>query len=432
MEHLHKLSEVYGSNNEPPLSYVERPTVDGAFRQALDSYGIAVLHGRSKQGKSTLRKKYIKQITTSGQINKQAIPYVEIKCSYKTTIGSFYKDLLKTAGYVDYTQHQTTETTQARTQKNLNLSVKILGGGILNEDNQQTGSTKTGSTFPVDIENINDILRALENVNFDKLIILEDFQYVNDDQIAAFTVEFKHLMEAGYRILVIGVWMDKGRLESYNGDLETRVNNIDCSDWTREQMRAVILKGAPYLNIKWSDEIIEYIIVNSFGNIGILQKICYQTCYDLLIYETQPSEIQLNDITPVERVVSAINDTITNRLTGNFDRFVKGLSSSKLKLHSWILRFILSHTTDELRRGLSKYNLQKWLHQHHPQNGNIQSNSVDDALRRIVQLQRVKEINPPLFDYSSQKIMVVDDNLLLFMDRLSSADRIELLERYGG
>lgn len=92
------LAEVCGiMANTTPLSYVERADVDDDLRYALNSYGIVVVYGRSKQGKSTLRCKYVKPRINAGIAG--GIDSVEIRCTENMTVADIYKRLLNIAGY---------------------------------------------------------------------------------------------------------------------------------------------------------------------------------------------------------------------------------------------------------------------------------------------------------------------------------------------
>ncbi|RXT00968.1 hypothetical protein EIZ39_25740 [Ammoniphilus sp. CFH 90114] len=54
---------------------------------------------------------------------------------------------------------------------------------------------------------------------------------------------------------------------------------IPVEPWNYDDFEKVILKGNRELNIGFSDNIVEKIKGISFGNIGIVQELCKETCY---------------------------------------------------------------------------------------------------------------------------------------------------------
>ena len=53
---VYSLDEVYGISRDVPLNYIERESVDGAFRKNLRRGKHITIFGSSKQGKTCLRK----------------------------------------------------------------------------------------------------------------------------------------------------------------------------------------------------------------------------------------------------------------------------------------------------------------------------------------------------------------------------------------
>lgn len=268
----------------------------------------------------------------------------------------------------------------------------------------------------------------LKKLNFNKLVILEDFQYLSEETTRDLSVELKHLLEEGFKFLIIGIWTNKVRLNTYNGDLSGRMHYINCSDWSSSDLKKVILKGAEHLNITWADEIIDLIVNSSMANIGIMQRICHQVCESMRIRETQANCVLIADIQLVHNIIGKIIQQEQDRLNENFVRIAKGFNKSKHELYRWILKCILSCDESELVDGLHRQKLYTWVHDNHPQNGSIHNTSIDMALSRIVQLQNRENIRPPLFDYALQKIMIVDDYLLLYLRSLNEEELSGLVE----
>jgi len=91
------LNKVFGVSNEPIATYIERPKVDKMFLDGLTRNKHIIIYGSSKQGKTALTVKHLKEKD-----------FVRINCShnsqpidlYKSLVGRF--ELLMHIGTVQY------------------------------------------------------------------------------------------------------------------------------------------------------------------------------------------------------------------------------------------------------------------------------------------------------------------------------------------
>lgn len=86
-DRTYKLTDVFGTSREVPLTYVQRPGVDDRFLNDITRDKHLVIHGSSKQGKTCLRKYHLKQSD-----------YVLLQCTRESSKASVYEMLLKHAG----------------------------------------------------------------------------------------------------------------------------------------------------------------------------------------------------------------------------------------------------------------------------------------------------------------------------------------------
>ena len=85
---VYSLDEVYGISRDVPLNYIERESVDGAFRKNLRRGKHITIFGSSKQGKTCLRKHCL-----------NISEYIVVQCSNKWTLSDLNAHILKQAGY---------------------------------------------------------------------------------------------------------------------------------------------------------------------------------------------------------------------------------------------------------------------------------------------------------------------------------------------
>lgn len=89
-----QIERTFGVSNRILDSYIERKGIDDRFKEALRGRNIIVVHGSSKQGKTSLWKKHVDP--------KDRYP---LNCGTITNIEDLHTQILKTAGFT--ITHQT-------------------------------------------------------------------------------------------------------------------------------------------------------------------------------------------------------------------------------------------------------------------------------------------------------------------------------------
>ena len=84
----YSMYEIFGVARDVPRNYVVRDQVDTALVDALTQNKHIVIHGSSKQGKTSLRKNTL--LTTD---------YIYVTCSNKWTLVDLHNAILKAAGF---------------------------------------------------------------------------------------------------------------------------------------------------------------------------------------------------------------------------------------------------------------------------------------------------------------------------------------------
>ena len=82
-----KTAEVFGVSNEQIASYIERDEVDAKFLEGLERNKHIIVFGASKQGKTALTNKHLKEEQ-----------FVRVNCSPQTTSIDIYKSMLRQLG----------------------------------------------------------------------------------------------------------------------------------------------------------------------------------------------------------------------------------------------------------------------------------------------------------------------------------------------
>ncbi len=419
-EQTHTVDEVFGINRDLPLNYVARDSADNVLVNNLARRQHLVIYGSSKQGKTSLRKHCLN--TTD---------YIVVHCSNKWSLEQIHEAILKQAGY-----EITVSTTKNTSGKHKIFAKAIAGflgygaeGGAEAEKTEESGITKV--PLELDPSDVNDIIAALNNINFTKFIVLEDFHYLPIETQRDFSVALKAFHEnSKLCFIIIGVWLEENRLSVYNGDLVGRLLPINADKWERDELEKVINYGEALLNIQFSENFKNELLDSCYGSIYIVQETCHQCCVSENIHVTQVEHKTIENNVSCKEII----DNVVNQQGGRFNSFLaqfsEGFQDTELEMHKWLLYPILTAEIDEIEKGFRQSVIRQKLQEKHPRGNDLNSGNVTQSLQSATSLQIKKEIKPMVLDYdqTNLRLNIVDKSFQIWLSR---QDRNELLELVG-
>lgn len=413
---VHRAADVYGIGRELPLNYVPRKAVDEYFVANLTRDKHVIIYGSSKQGKTSLRKHCLNDDD-----------YIVIHCSNKWGIADLNAAILKRVGY-EVTQ-SSTKTASGRNKIIAGFKVSLFGVGVeLGGENEHSNSSAiTTAPLELDPEDVNDIISALHG--FSRFIVLEDFHYLPIDTQKDFSVALKAFHEQSKLcFIIVGVWLEEGRLTVYNGDLTGRMVGVNADKWTKGELLEVISVGEALLNISFSESFKNRVIELCLDSVYIVQEACYQACVKAGINFTQ--ETMASDI-GCNLDGSGLIREVVNQQTGRYNSFITlfagGFQETALQMYKWLLYPVLTAESTDLESGLTYRRMRDVLRLHHPEGVALNIGNLTQALQSAASLQVKKEIKPIVLDYdqTNLKLNVVDRGFLIW---LTNQHRNELLE----
>jgi len=414
---ISSVDDVFGITRELPQNYVGRESVDSKLKNDLDRGKHIVVYGSSKQGKTCLRKHCIDfedQIT--------------VQCNNKWDLKNIHSTILKEAGYeITLSEKQTVSGTQ-KIKASLRAGIPQFGASTSAEE-EQTESTETETKeLELDPTDVNDVIRALRGINFEKYIILEDFHYLPEETQKDFAVALKAFHEASpFCFLVVGVWLEENRLIVYNGDLTGRVIAVNADEWNHNQLRRVIEKGEDILNVKYDLDFKDDLIRNCFDSVYIVQEVCRNVALDQGVSETQPKLKRLAEETDAKGMINKVVNDQSARYRGFIRQFSDGFQATELEMYKWILYPILTADTGDLESGIIYAELREQLQNKHPRGSDLNPGNLTQALKSTASLQVDKDIKPIILDYdqTNRRLSIVDRGFLIWLDNQSTDDLLE-------
>jgi hypothetical protein len=271
-----KTDEIYGITRDLPLNYVIRKNVDDKLIENLTRRGHIVIFGSSKQGKTCLRKHCL-----------NPDEYIVIQCSNRWSIYDLNSAILKGAGYTITQSVRKSQTGKNKVEGQFKGNLLFVGGKISGHEESQS-TFETVEKIEIDAEDVNDVISALNTIDFNKYIILEDFHYLPNETQNDFAIALKAFHESSkFSFIIIGVWLEENRLIVYNGDLTGRVISVNADKWSRKELLQVINDGANLLNISFSSDFIEPLLNECYDSVYIVQEACREACKLEKVNETQ-------------------------------------------------------------------------------------------------------------------------------------------------
>ena len=425
LENIVHLRDAFGVGREVPLNYVTRPDVDTKFIESLTRDKHVVIYGSSKQGKTTLRRHCL-----------QDSDYVVVSCLNTMSLSDLNGAILKATGYrIEQTQTRTVGGAwkygaEFAGEGRVPFVAKASGKGTLARETNAETDVVT-HRLEIDLNDVNDIITALNEIDFKKFIILEDFHYLGADTQRAFSFSLKAYHEnSNLCFIVVGVWREKNRLIYYNGDLTNRVVSIDVDSWSDSQLREVVTAGEQLLNVSFDHVMIDDLIRHSADAVALVQESCFKVCERARIYQTQETNKVIGAGFDAEAIVREIVNDQAGRYMAFITNFSEGFQPTDLEMYKWLTYAVLASSNEELERGLRRAQIAVIIKAKHPEGQKLNEGNITQALQNAASLQVQKSIRPIIFDYdqTTRVLAVVDRSFLIW---LAHQNREELMAEIG-
>ncbi len=422
----YQTNDVFGVRSRLIASYIERDTVDQAFREALTDGNEVIVYGSSKQGKTSLILK-----------NLSARDYVKVECSPQTAPVDIYKSILRQLD-IRFVESETMESrTEDAAKASGGFKVKIPFFSDANAEIEALTKASSGVTHNVryieyNLELAQDVSEILKRYVVDRYLVLENFHYLSLDVQERLAYDLRVFQDQGIIFVILGIWREANRLVQFNGDLLDRITEIPVEPWLHEDFRRVIRKGSELLNVDFS-QIEDLLIEASFDSIGVVQELCKSCCLAAKVEHTSPNR-QIITIEHLKAATKKKSEEYGVRHIRNFESFVDiarktSNQSGKLSLAFpyYFIRLLLTTDFTNIEQGLLRSRLLEEIRRLHHRPDDVRSGDLGAFLHNITQHQISKKIQPPFVDYDrGGKIMKIIDSSMYFF--LRHCDRTAILE----
>lgn len=413
-----KIEDVFGVSGKQVASYVERDQVDTKFKDALRTDKQIIVYGASKQGKTSLAKKYISYDDN-----------IFISLSPKSTLKDIYQSILRKSGVTLKTSY--TEGTGDITKVRAKAEIKGAVAVVLKAKAEIGIDKETSSRLDEQYEEIefnlelpDDVADLINRAGHKKVIILENFHYLPEELQRTFAYDLRTYQDLKVRFIILGIWKEANRLAQFNGELQDRVFEIPVEPWEDADFRKIAQLGENLLNIKFAPIILNKCIENAFSSVGVFQELLKTTCQESGVPVKQTTQRIISDFEAQKRAIFQKTEEYSGRHLRNLEAIASGNSSVIAKdmplpffLHYYIVQHILDIGYQGVIGGITKESLMHAIKQIHHRRNDLKGSQLTNVLKGLTDIQANKGISPPViaYDSNSRQLRVVDSTFNFFL-----------------
>jgi hypothetical protein len=399
---LKHVADVFGMSNVIlPDSYVDRGALDAAMGRLLKRRVHVAIRGASKSGKSWLRQKLIPEALTVQcrlgyevvDVYRDALSQLDIKFVVEEASKGSFKGVVEATGTVGS-----------------ELMLKI-GGKLGAELNSEESKKLIG--VGKDINDIRFIAQLL--MASGRRLVIEDVHYMSTESREDLAFDLKALWDYGCFVVLVGVWGDANMFIHLNTDLAGRVEELTI-DWQPDDLRKIMEKGGSALGLDFSRALQNQIIIDSFGNAGLLQRLVLRTLEEAEIeHEVHPAVVFDR-----QDCYTTAAMAVADQLNGVYQRFSERVASGirtrndATGIYAHTLAVIIEESSDaDHMSGIPADHIyQKAVKRQH----RIQKSNLKAILRKIDGLQCDEHGRGLVVTYENndEKVLNVDRQLLFY------------------
>ena len=394
--------EVFGvSTDILSPSYVDRGHLDTRLAQLLKRNTHIALRGESKCGKSWLRQRVVPDAIT-------------VQCRLNKTIRDLYTDALSQIGLQLIKENTSSSGFIGRLQATGELGTSLLVKLSLNPSGEYKQDSSLKSV-PVgrDLDDLRFVSEII--IASGRRLVIEDFHYLAPSERKAFAHDLKTLWDYRTYVVIIGIWAENNLLIHLNPDLAARITELSIY-WSNVDLERVLELGSNALRIEISTDVRIRLIEDSYGTVGILQRLMLSLLDEHGISKTcRGTKTIIDDVGKYESIAMDYADQL-NALYQTFaTRVAKGIRTRQRAtgIYAHMLAVVMAADVKSLSEGFSTDSVFLAAHAREPR---IQKGNLRHVLTKIDSIQ-VDENGRGLiltYDESKDEVLVVDKNLFFY------------------
>ena len=296
--------DVFTPTTAAVLTFVERDQLNSRLVNSLMTPGKQiVVFGRSGGGKTTLLKNKLHQLYER---------HVTTKCTAATSFEQCVLDAFDQLSpfYLSQVAEKTSKTGGVSLTSTY-LDIKgAMSAGYHSEEGKTNSRMLPPQLTPSLLANLLGEAKACW--------VLEDFHKVTPEERVHLAQTMKLFMDTAadhknVKVIAIGAMSSARQIVEADGEMWTRIAEIEVDLMDTSELRQIIEKGEELLNVKFPDDIKELIAHHSNGLASVCHQICLNMCFDANIFTSTDQQYTFNHSDLKEAIalwVADANDTL--------------------------------------------------------------------------------------------------------------------------
>jgi hypothetical protein len=396
-----KTNEVFGISTEIlQPSYVNRGDLDARITRLLSrNYHIA-LRGESKCGKSWLRQANIPDA-------------IVVQCRLNKNPKDLYTDVLSQLGLNLVIEKGSGKAIKGSLEATQEFGVKLLAKLAAKQTiSFEANSSEKSKPIGRDLDDLRFVSEIINESG--RRLVIEDFHYLSPEQRREFSFDLKALWDYGTYVVVIGIWSENNLLIHLNPDLAGRIEEVSIY-WSSDDLKRVLDQGADALQIDFPARVCSRLIEDSFGTVGILQRLALSYLDESGVNGTKDRRVTVGDEEVYEGVAMAYAEQL-NALYQTFaQRVANGIRqrADSTGIYAHMLAVVMGATDKQLADGLSTDGIFKDASQ---RESRIKRANLGSIMQKINGIQVDKDGRGLILSYDDSKdeVFVVDKHLFFY------------------
>ena len=319
------------------LTYVERKSADKQLTRALLTPGKQlIIYGHSGAGKTTIIQKKLVDLS---------LGHVTTRCMGGITLTDVIIDAFNQLD-VYYSK-----SNESKDNKGIGgeLSASYLGikASIKSDLSTSKSSVKSRAVdLPITPQTL---AKYFGEANY--CWVIEDFHKMPEEEKVKLSQIMKVFMDMSIdypnlKIIALGAVNTARQVVQYDPEMKNRVSEIYVPLMSENELKGILDKGCKLLNINFSRDVREKIIIYSSGLAAVTHQLSLLTCIEREVYKTVNPKIVIDK----EILEAAINEYLkenSDSYKGTFDLATKINKTRKYESPEEILKAILVYERKE-------------------------------------------------------------------------------------
>lgn len=250
---------IFVAGGQPTVTYVDRGElhVERSLARAIATPNqIVSLAGPTKTGKTVLCKKMLGEREyvwiDGGQVKDAPSLWTKISSELNIPFERSHED-----------------GTEYTVEGEVNAVVFTATGSRLSK-------SSNGEAHKVD--GMNESLRLMQRKNI--ALVIDDFHYIDADSRTEIVRNLKGAIFNGLKVLLLSVAHRVFDAISAESELTGRFISVTLPDWTNKELEKIAQLGFQELKVDCPAEIIDIIVGESQSSPFLMQKFCWEICFD--------------------------------------------------------------------------------------------------------------------------------------------------------